>query len=121
MQRKNIASASDYIANARLAHRGALKQLRSLCRELLAGYREELEYGMPVYKRNGVMEVAFASQKHYISLYILKKAVLDAHRAALKNCSGGKGCIRFKNPERIDFEVIKSLLRGTAESDSKPC
>jgi hypothetical protein len=46
---------------------------------------------------------------------------VDAHRAALSGCNVGKGCIRFKNPEKIDFEVVKSLLRGTFESDSKPC
>jgi uncharacterized protein YdhG (YjbR/CyaY superfamily) len=120
MQRK-VANVSAYIAESPLAHRPALKQLRSLCRETLAGYREEIDYGMPVYKRDGVMEVAFASQKHYISLYILKKPVLDEHRAALKNCSIGKGCIRFKKPEQIDFEVVKTLLRGTLESESKPC
>jgi uncharacterized protein YdhG (YjbR/CyaY superfamily) len=114
-------SASAYIAAAPLPHRAALKKFRSLCRELLTRYREEIDYGMPVYKRNGVMEVAFASQKHYISLYILKKEVVDAHRAALSSCSVGKGCIRFKHPEKIDFEVVKSLLRGTFESDSKPC
>jgi uncharacterized protein YdhG (YjbR/CyaY superfamily) len=121
MQRKTIASASAYIAEAPLAHRAALKQLRTLCRETLTDYCEEIEYGMPVYKRNGVMEVAFASQKHYISLYILKKEVVDAHRAALSGCNAGKGCIRFKNPKKIDFEVVKSLLRGTFESGSKPC
>ncbi len=121
MPKRHIASASAYIAEAPLAHRDALKQLRSLCREALTGYREEIDYGMPVYKRNGVMEVAFASQKHYISLYILKKEVVDAHRAALSGGSVGKGCIRFKHPEQIDFEVVKSLLRGTLESDSKLC
>jgi uncharacterized protein YdhG (YjbR/CyaY superfamily) len=121
MQRKTIASASAYIVEAPLAYRAALKQLRTLCRETLTDYCEEIEYGMPVYKRNGVMEVAFASQKHYISLYILKKEVVDAHRAALSGCRVGKGCIRFKHAERIDFEVVKSLLRGTFESDSKPC
>jgi uncharacterized protein YdhG (YjbR/CyaY superfamily) len=116
-----VANVSAYIAESPVGHQLALKQLRSLCRETLAGYREEIDYGMPVYKRKGVMEVAFASQKHYISLYILKKPVLDEHRAALKGFSIGKGCVRFKRPEQIDFEVVKSLLRGTMESDCKPC
>ena len=120
MQRK-VANVSAYIGASPFAHQPALTQLRSLCNETLTGYREEIDYGMPVYKRNGVMEVAFASQKHYISLYILKKDVLDDHRAALNNCSVGKGCIRFKKPEQIDFEVVKSLLRGILKSDSKPC
>ena len=120
MQRK-VATVAAYIAESPAENRPALKRLRSLCREMLNGYLEDIGYGMPVYKRNGVMEVAFASQKHYISLYILKKEVVDEHRAALKGCSIGKGCIRFKYPEQIDFGIVKSLLRGTLESGARPC
>ena len=32
---------------------------------------------------DGEVEVAFASQKSYISFYILKQEVLDKHRSAL--------------------------------------
>jgi hypothetical protein len=28
----------------------------------------------------------------------------------------GKSCIRFTNPDKIDFEVLKQLLRRTAKS-----
>jgi hypothetical protein len=47
------------------------------------GYEECLEYGMPVYKKDGTVEIAFASQKQYISLYVLKKEVVDEFRSAL--------------------------------------
>ena len=76
---------------------------------------------MPVYKRNGVMEVSFANQKQYIALYILKKDVLDEFRNALSAASIGKGCIRFAKPEKIDFEAIERLLRRNAEAKSPPC
>ncbi len=26
----------------------------------------------------------------------------------------GKGCLRFRTPERVDFELIRDLLRATA-------
>jgi uncharacterized protein YdhG (YjbR/CyaY superfamily) len=110
-----------YIAHAPEDRQPALKRLRTLCRELLKGFQESIEYGMPVYKRNGKMEIAFASQKQYISLYVMKKQVVDEHRQALADCSIGKGCIRFKHPARIDFDVVKSLLRRTVECDSEPC
>jgi uncharacterized protein YdhG (YjbR/CyaY superfamily) len=80
-----------------------------------------MEYGVPAYKRNGVVEVAFASQKQYISLYVLKKDVLDRHRKALAGCSMGKGCIRFPKADRIDFTIVTALLRDTAKSKSTPC
>lgn len=80
-----------------------------------------MEYGMPSYKKDGVVEVAFASQANYISLYILKKEVVDAHRDALVGASIGKGCIRFRKPEVTDFAVIESLLVGTVRSSASPC
>jgi hypothetical protein len=67
------------------------------------------------------VEVAFASQAQYISLYVLKKGVVDRHRKALAGCQIGKGCIRFRNADQIDFSALVRLLRDTAKSRSKPC
>jgi uncharacterized protein YdhG (YjbR/CyaY superfamily) len=78
-----------------------------------------MEYGLPAYKRNGVIEISFASQKQFIALYVLKKDVLDEFRGALPG--SGKGCVRFTKPDRIDFDVVKQLLSRTAESKSAPC
>ena len=48
----------------------ALKQLRTLCKEVLVDYKESMAYKMPSYKKNNIVEVAFASQKQHICLYI---------------------------------------------------
>jgi len=119
-----ISKAADvqtYIAELPAERRPAIVKLRSLCRQHLNGYEERMEYGMPVYKRNGVMEVSFASQKQYIALYVLKKDVLDEFRGALPGSKIGKGCIRFPNPDKIDFDIVKRLLSRTAHSKSAPC
>src|SRR6266581_636070 len=50
-----------------------LTELRQLCLNTLIEYEERMEYGMPCYKKNGTVEVAFASQKRYIALYIAKQ------------------------------------------------
>jgi len=98
-----------------------LAELRRLCAESLGGYQECMEYGMPAYKRNGNVEVAFASQKQYISLYVLKQEVVDRHRASLGGSSIGKGCIRFAKPDHIDFDAVRRLLVDVASSKSEPC
>ena len=108
-----------YIAQAPPERPAALNQLRSFCRELLADYEECLEYGMPAYRRKGAVDLAFASQKQYISLYVMKKDVVDRHRAALSDA--GKGCIRIRRPPDIAFDVVRSLLVGTVQSASRPC
>ena len=75
-----------------------------------------MEYGMPGYKKDGIVEVSFASQKNYISLYVLKEPVVNAHRAELVTASIGKGCIRY-----CDFAVIEKLLIATQQSDEVAC
>ena len=76
---------------------------------------------MPSYSRNGVVEVGFVSQKHFIGLYILRTDVMKTHKKRLvgKGVSHGKGCIRYTKPERIDFNVVESMLRATMKWKEK--
>ena len=94
-----------------------LTELRQLCLDTLIDYEEGMDYGMPCYKKNGTVEVAFASQKRYIALYILKQAVVDVYRGEFVV----KGCIRYLKPEKVDFTVITKLLRATRDSPEQPC
>lgn len=110
-----------YLNELPAERRAVLEQLCILCRQNLTGYEECMAYGLPGYKRNGAVEIAFASQKQYIALYVMKKDVVDEFRGALPAASIGKGCIRFTKPEKMDFAVLAQLLRRTAESESAPC
>jgi len=114
-------NVESYVREVPAGRRAAIEKLRSLCRRNLTGYEECMEYGLPGYKRNGVLEIAFASQKQYIALYVMKKDVLDEFRGALSAASTGKGCIRFSKPDRMDFAVLQRLLRRNAESRTVPC
>jgi uncharacterized protein YdhG (YjbR/CyaY superfamily) len=110
-----------YIHEAPPERQEVLIRLRHLCRSLLTGFEEAMDYGGPSYKRNGEVEVGFISQKHYIGLYIFRTDVMNAHRDLLKGISLGKGVIRSSQPERIDFGVVESMLRGTVESTGPVC
>jgi uncharacterized protein YdhG (YjbR/CyaY superfamily) len=116
-------SVSSYLQQVPEERQETVAKLRQLCLDVLESYQEGMDYGMPCYKKNGTVEVAFASQKNYISLYILKQDVMEAHKNLLnvKGVSLGKGCIRYSKPEKIDFEVVKKLLVGTLESSSEIC
>jgi uncharacterized protein YdhG (YjbR/CyaY superfamily) len=116
---KNV---DDYLKEVPENRRESLAQLRKLCQETLLGYQESMEYGMPSYKKKeGEVEVAFASQKNYISFYILKEDVLDKHRAELAGLNVGKGCIRYRKPQQIDFKIVEQLLRDSFQSTSEIC
>jgi uncharacterized protein YdhG (YjbR/CyaY superfamily) len=112
-----------YLKAVPAGRQAALKKLRELCRAKLTGFKETMVYGMPGYSRDGMVEVGFASQKNYISLYILRTDVMRSHRYML-NIPGvtfGKGCIRYSKPERIDFKVVERLLDATQESRGPVC
>ncbi len=114
-------TVSDYLTEVPAKRLEALTQLRRMCVEILEGYEESMIYGMPSYSKGGTVEVAFASQKSYISLYILKQEVLDKHRPSLAGINLGKGCIRYSSPKKIDFGVVKALLADTLTSEAEIC
>ena len=113
------ASVDEYMQTVPPQRLPSLTRLRNLCLSTLDGYVESMQYGMPAYSKNGVVDVAFNSQKNYISLYILKKEVVDHYRDQLKNV--GKGCIRYTRPEQIDFALVEKLLQESANSSAEIC
>jgi uncharacterized protein YdhG (YjbR/CyaY superfamily) len=98
-----------------------LEQLRAACRRELADHEEGMSYGSPSYSRDGQVEVSFAKQVRYLSLYILKQEVFDAHRDELAGLNLGKGCIRYSRPEQIDGSVVAGLLADTRTSTAPIC
>jgi hypothetical protein len=64
--------------------------------------------------------VAFASQKNYISLYVLKQPIVERHRSELP-ANTGKCCIRYSSPAKMNFAVIEQMLRETITDTSEPC
>lgn len=123
MQSK-VKTVDAYLGEVPAERKAILGQLREACSEVLEGYEEGMYYGMPSYKiAKNEPEIAFASQKNYISLYILKQGVLDVYRERFKKpgITMGKGCIRFSKPEKIDLDLVRELLTDSAHSDSEIC
>jgi uncharacterized protein YdhG (YjbR/CyaY superfamily) len=75
---------SAYLAAVPARRREGLARIRALCREHLPGFDEVIAYGMPAYLRDGTTEIAFASQKQYISFYLMRSDVRDAFAARLR-------------------------------------
>ncbi len=119
--RSKAASVVQYIAEQPSEWQPTLKKLRAACRKQLTGYAETMSYGMPSYRRGQPIEVGFAQQAHYLSLYILKQPVFEAHRSELEGLSLGKGWIRYRRPDQIDWDVVTSLLADTRAGPDPVC
>jgi uncharacterized protein YdhG (YjbR/CyaY superfamily) len=121
MVQSKAATVDAYLAEASPDRAPALRRMRDTARAVLDGYAEKMMWGMPAYDRDGKVEVAFANQKQYIALYIMKTGVHAKNAKALSGLDCGKGCIRFRKPEMIDWVLVNALLVDTRESDETPC
>ena len=119
--RSDANDVDTYLAQVPEGRRAVLTEMRDVCRRLLAGLAESMSYGMPSYSRDGIAEIAWASQKRYISLYVMRADVLDAHRGQLAGLDVGKGCIRYRSAAAVDFAVVNSMLTAVAASRGPVC
>ena len=98
-----------------------LSAWRDLCLELPDGFVEGIRYGMPSYQRHGEVEIGFAAQRRYLSLYVMRTDVMSAHRHRLDGYSIGKGCIRFPMSGPSDLQLVEDLVRATGASSGPVC
>jgi uncharacterized protein YdhG (YjbR/CyaY superfamily) len=117
----DAATVSEYLDQVPEDRLPALIQIRKLCQPHLTEFEESMEYGMPSYSRDGIVEVAFASQKNNISLYILRTDVLNLYRDQFPKSAIGKGCIRYRNPNKISFDLVEEMLVKTNASNGEVC
>ncbi|MFF8423436.1 iron chaperone [Streptomyces sp. NPDC015680] len=121
MVQSQAKDVDGYLAEVPEECKVGLTRLRELCRTELQGFTEVMAYGMPVYERDGIGEIAFASQKQYISFYLMRSDVREAFAEQLAGHDMGKGCLRFRRPEKLDFVLLRDLLRATAARPGKIC
>ena len=110
-----------YLDGTDPADRVVLEAWRERCHELPPDFHEDFRHGMPCYVRDGAVELAFAAQKRYLSLYILRTDVLDSHRDRTSGYSVGKGCVRFPRGRPVDLELVASLVRATGATTGPVC
>ncbi len=134
-------SVAAYLQSLPADRRDALSSVRSVILENLdPGYEEGMQYGMIGYyvpltiypngyrcdPKQPLPFAALASQKHYMSLYLMSVycGCADHTRASKhaewfreawaktgKKLNMGKACIRFKKPDDLALDVIGEAVR----------
>ncbi len=123
MARSSAPNVDAYLAEIEDETRHeALSRLTELCRAELKGFDEVMAYGMPGYvRRGGGQEIALADQKQYISFYLMRTDVREAYEERLAGQNMGKGCLRFRSAAKVDYELVRDLLRATAKEAGPSC
>ena len=108
------ADVDTYIDLLDESRQSSLQQLRRIILEAVPGAEETIQYNMPYYIYHGMLS-AFASQKNYMSFYLLCDGeIVEKNRHLLPGLSVGKGCIRFKDINKLPEPTIRAMLREVA-------
>ena len=114
--------------------RDAIESIRKIVLDNLpAGYEETMQYGMigyviplerypNTYNGQCLAIISLASQKNYISLYLMsvysdpdtKRWFTEGYRASGKKLNMGKSCVRFKSLEDLPLELIGEAVARTS-------
>ena len=106
-----------YLEGLEPDRRAALTKVRSAIFEIVPDAVETMKYRMPTYERESGPLCAFASQKHYMSLY-MDVGLVEKHRAELSGLDVGKSCIRFRRLEQLPLETVRTILGETVRDQA---
>jgi|AntRauTorcE11898_2_1112593.scaffolds.fasta_scaffold05631_4 uncharacterized protein YdhG (YjbR/CyaY superfamily) len=117
----NAGTVDEYISETPSNRQNSLLKIREICMKYLPDHSEDMAYKMPSYKREGQVQVAFASQKQHICVYFLIHSVMLNNPERLNGINHGKGCLRFSNPNKVNYKLLTILLKETALSKDQIC
>jgi uncharacterized protein YdhG (YjbR/CyaY superfamily) len=109
MVQSKAATVDDFMTEVAPERRPALDQLRGLCLQAFGAETEVMAFGMPAYGPPKLPWIAFNSQKQHIAFYVGQTA-MDAFAERLAGVDHGKGCIRWRKPDKMDFALIADIL-----------
>ena len=121
---------AEYIAEVEDKRRDDIQKLHDLVRDVAPELEPTMEfkmlgYGKMKYKyasgREGEwMKIGIANNKQYISLYCCaaddKGYVAERYGERLPKANIGKSCVRFKRVSDLDEDVLRELIRETADA-----
>src|SRR5690606_29352786 len=137
----NATSVAEYLQKVPEERKPAFNKLRTTILENIPkGFEEILNYGMVAYVVSHTIYPAgyhcdpqlplpfagIASQKNIIALYhsglyvndnLMDWFVGEFPRHSSQKLDMGKSCIRFKNPDKIPFELVGALFQKISVDD----
>ena len=137
MVRSDAATVEDYMADLPEDRREFVVAIRDvIVAHLPEGYEEAMNWGMLSYQvplerypntYNGqpLSYVALASQKHYVSLYLMhvyghpetEEWFHERYRASGKTLDMGKSCVRFRAVEDVPLDLVGEVIARYSVDD----
>ena len=137
MARSSAATVEEYLDELAPDRREQIEAMREVVLENLPdGYEEAMNWGMisweiplerypKTYNKQPLMYAALASQKNYMSLYLMcvyahegRHAEFERRfKASGKKLDMGKSCVRFKSVDDLPMDLIAETIASTSVED----
>lgn len=131
----SAATVQEYLDSLPADRRETVERVRGvILQNLPQGYKEGMMWGMityfvpleaypDTYNKQPLCYVALASQKNYLSLYLMnvygdqETAFRQAYERTGKKLDMGKSCIRFKSLDDLPLDLIGKYIADTSMDD----
>ena len=110
MRGEKFETISAYLASLDKPKRTALQKLRKDIRAAAPGAVECISYGIPAFRLDGKMIVAFGASAKHCSFYPGAHP-LKEHAQELAKYSTSKGTIRYSPAEPLPTALVRRLVR----------
>ena len=134
MVKSEAVTADQYLPELSDDRRASISEVRQVILDNLPeGYRETVQFGIisyvvpletfpKTYNRKPLTYISLASQKDYMSLYLMsicgdeeKASDFDAEfEASGRKMDRGKSCVRFKKVDDLPIDLIGKTVAGTS-------
>jgi len=116
-----VSNVDDYLAALPEEARATLEKLRKAIKAAAPKAVEVISYQIPTFKYHGFL-VAFAAWRKHCGLYVMSKAVMEAHKDELKSYDIGKTAttIRFPANSPLPAALVRKLVKARiAENEAR--
>ena len=133
MARSKATTVEEYLDELADDRRETVEAVRDVVNANLPdGYEETVQFGMisyvvplerypKTYNRQALQYAALASQKNYVSLYLMnvygdqetERWFLDRYKASGKRLDMGKSCVRFKTIDDLPLDLVGEAVART--------
>jgi uncharacterized protein YdhG (YjbR/CyaY superfamily) len=102
----------DYLAGVPDVQRAALERLRRLIQRAAPRAEECISYGLPTFRLDGHLLVAFGAAAKHCSFYPMSAFTIEAHRSELDAFETSKGTIRFQPEAPLPALLVRKLVKS---------
>lgn len=107
---KKVSSVEEYVNLFPANQRAALEEIRKAIKSAAPKAAENISYGMPAYKFDGIL-VYFGGFKNHCSLFPASNSVIQKFSHELDGYTTSKGTIQFPLDQPVPTPLIKKIVK----------